>query len=182
MIQNCRLLIPDADVIIHLHQMGILDQFLSANEVYVARTVSEESDFSVDTANPFHRKNYIDLSNYIDSGKITLLDLDAEHLCHLERRLDSLGDVYVHDGEKETIGIVSYARNDLTMCLIDHGAIRCSVLLGMASKCVSIEQALQDCGLGRKLPRALTDKIFKETVRQAEIERIQRIDPNSPQD
>ncbi|MCK4607304.1 MAG: hypothetical protein KAU35_08425 [candidate division Zixibacteria bacterium] len=178
------LIIPDADVVIDLHALGLWDSFVEKNNVYLADTVVGEArfypvgrmQFSSDPNNTYIPKNPVDLTDDIDSGKITIIALNASDMIPLLQEAQKMGaHDRIHPGEEETLAAVFTTHPELTLCFKDRGAVECAVLVGLKDKCISVECALQQCGLGRKLAYGLSEKRFRRIVKAAEQERVQKL-------
>ncbi len=142
-----RLIILDSDVIIHLHQLEIWDQFIAAYKVYVCSTVIEECTH-YEALDGHYIQGSIDLSAAVKDEKIFELSLDASDLSSLSKRLRSFGGLCLDPGEAETIGLILQGRlGDTRLCIADHAAIKGAVFLDMGDVCISLESALNDIGL-----------------------------------
>ena len=182
-----RLIIPDTDVIVNLFELGIWDVFIEHYSVHVTRyIVEQEADyftrcsvkFSGDSDDSLRSTEKISLVEDIETNKITQIDLDASDMLPLLKVANNMGALDGLDrGEEEILAAVLPSSSDLIACLIDRGAIRSAVLVGLRDKCISVETALKRCGLGRKLQFALSEERFEKIVKRAEVERIQRLQP-----
>lgn len=172
--QKSNLIIPDADVVIHLLKLRIWNKFLDLNSVFLAKTVIDEEVFFYESHNNVLKsKEYVDLSKDASTGRLTVVSLDAKVIQPMSTELRKRKAPEIELGETETIAAVylEYEKN-LNVCLIDRAAITCAVLLGIKERCLSVETALSRCGLGRPLPEPLTDKRFQAIVNQADIARV----------
>lgn len=178
------LIITDADVVIDLHSLGVWDRFVDSYHVHLAQTVVEEAGFypkskmrfSSSPDDVYVANENIDLSEDIKSERITVLDLDAKDMIPLQNEAEKMGvREAIHSGEEETLAAVYHTHTQLTACLIDEGAIRCAVMVDLADKCISVEKALQQCGLGRNVSDRLSDSRFQRIVKHAEQERVQKL-------
>jgi hypothetical protein len=168
------LIIPDADVVIHLHELGIWDNFVRQNSVHLSALVVEEAHFYKQGAGESTRMFEIDLRAAISDGSITIINIDVSALSPMYEEAQKLQiDQSIDAGETETIAAAYSVRTDLTLCLIDCGAIRYATLIGLAPRCISVEEALNSCGLGRGVRYNLSNKRFKSIVKAAEQERVQ---------
>ncbi len=166
------LIIPDADVVIDLHALGLWDSFVEKNGVYLADTVRREAHFYTAGGKQFP----IDLTDDIDSGKVTIIALNASDKYPLLQEAQKMGARGgIDPGEEETLAAVFTTYPELTLCFKDEGAIVWAVLVGLKDKCISVEHALQQCGLGRKLVSGLSEERFQRIVKAAELERVQKL-------
>jgi len=172
--RKSNLIIPDADVVIHLFELDIWVKFLALNQVFLAQTVVDD-EVSFYRTGPYDLKSkeYIDLSEDVSTGRLTVVSLDAKDIQPMLTELERMHAPLIDPGETETIA-ASYLNypDDLQVCLVDAAAIKCAVMLDLRHKCVSVERALTNCGLGRQLPKELSDKRFHEIVKQAELQKV----------
>lgn len=184
MISRPHLIIPDADVIIDLHEMGIWDRFVDVYDIYLSGIVAEEAHSYVkseirlsDDPDDIKQEVYeTTLDDFIAKGKITVIDLDASDMVPMTAEAHKMNVLdKIHDGEKETLAAVFSTHPQLVMCFKDRGAIECAVLVGLKEKCISVEKALDYCGLGRTLEYGLTEERFQKIVKHAEQERVQKL-------
>ena len=68
--KKSRLLILDANIVLELSRTGLWESFTEKYEVFVSAIVAEESQFFEDESG----RQYIDLSDLIESGLITILE------------------------------------------------------------------------------------------------------------
>ncbi|MDH4157341.1 MAG: hypothetical protein OEW00_08710 [candidate division Zixibacteria bacterium] len=153
-----------------------MDKFLTVNSVYLAGTVASEARYSSDQ---FYGRQYIDLPSAIQAERVEVIDLDVRDLASCLDAIVKWQAPQLDDGERETIGIVYSVRRDLILCLRDTAAIRCAVLIGLSGNVISIETALNRCGLKGKLEYGDSERRFRKIVHDAETERIQKTSPDS---
>ncbi len=169
-----RLIIPDADVIIRLCELGVWDKFIAVNSVFVAQTVVDEAHFHTDADG---RILPINLTHLAEQGKIQLVDVGMTDLIGVHEEAKKMRAPLIHDGERDTLAaVLSEQTPELTACLIDEEAITCAVLIGLKESCISVESALRNCGLPQgHLHRSMADTRFDKIVGKAEIERTLRL-------
>lgn len=175
--QVSRLIILDADVIIHLHELQMWGTFVDQYNVLVASIVAEiEVLFYTIIVNGQEKQIPIDLEDDARKGLIRIVSADLAAFSDVGTTLFEQGAPQIDDGESETIAFVlSDVMPDLNICLIDGSAIICAVMLGLKDACISVEGALNACGLGRSLPDALSTTRFQRFVKEGEIKRVQSI-------
>jgi len=173
--QKSNLIIPDADVVIHLVKMSVWDRFLDLNQVYLSKTVLEqEVQFCETDSYHLQSKEYIDLSKDVNTGRIHMVSLAVTDILPLQSEFSKMKAPQIELGEIETIAAVYLEYEPgLRACLIERAAITCAVLAGLEEKCLSVEVALSKCGLSRTLPQPLTEKRFRSIVSQAKVTRVQ---------
>ncbi|MCK4460326.1 MAG: hypothetical protein KAW46_00895 [candidate division Zixibacteria bacterium] len=180
-----RLIIPDTDVIVHLHELGIWDAFITHYSVHVPKYIVDQEanyftacsvEFSKDKNDALRSTKKINLVEDIDASKISQIDLNASDKIPLLKEANNMGAMDGLDrGEEEVLAAVFPSDSEFIACLIDRAAIRCAVLVGLKDKCISVDTALKNCGLGRSLPVALSEMRFQKIVKQAKQERVQKL-------
>ena len=166
------LIIPDADVIIELHELNIWEDFISSYEVYIAQTVYEEAYHYTINNDTTHKLYPINFDEAIDKRQINIISLNASQINIIEEKLRTYNH-HIDDGEKETLAIALNEISNLTVCLKDKAAIKAAVFVGLKSRCVSVEKAISQIGFTKKLSGTSSNERFHEIVKAAEIEKIQ---------
>lgn len=179
------LLIPDTDVIVHLHELGKWDDFIIHYSVHVPKYIVDKEanyftergvEFSGDKNDAMRSTKKINLAEEIAAGKISQIDLNASDKTPLLKEANNMGAMDGLDkGEEEILAAVFPSESEFTACLMDQLAIRCAVLVGLKDKCISVEKALQACGKVKHLDNALTEERFQRIVKHAEQERVQKL-------
>ncbi|MFZ5981146.1 MAG: hypothetical protein ACOYVF_10990 [Candidatus Zixiibacteriota bacterium] len=170
MAQKSNLIIPDADVIIYLHELNIWSDFIQKYDVYIAHQVYVEAHQYKISDDTTHKLFSINLDESISNDRI--ISLDAKKIIDIKILLKSYNHA-IDEGEEETLAIALYDIPELNVCLRDAAAIKAAVYVGLKSRCISIERAIAQIGLNKQLTKASTDKRFHEIIKAAEIEKIQ---------
>ncbi len=183
-------LITDADVLIHLHELGIWDALCTSTRVIVPATiVRREAQFYIDDLDDddLGDRVEIDLVAQVASGTVEEISVTASEIARFRSEFDQEVNTDLHDGETEALTVMYLGKaRDCRFCSADRTAIRALVLVGLGSEGVSLEQALRDVGLTRRsiLPR-YSEGRYQRIVKEASIERIQGVglasDPFAPQ-
>ena len=171
-----RLIIPDADVVIDLVRLDLWKHFVQKYDVIVAETVVNESILA--KSGEFGEKLVaIDLEKDAQSGIITIESANASDLVQMQEIAKQFAAPAIHDGELETTGIVFKRAqdDDIKLCLIDEAAIKYAVLIGLKDNCTSVEDALCQVGLGKKMDWKLSARRFRTIVDSAFTERVQKL-------
>ena len=172
MVQKSNLIIPDADVIIELHELNIWPDFISKYEVYIAQTVYEEAHQYQIKNETTHKLYPINLEELSTNNQIKVISLDARQIVQIEYLIRSYNH-QIDAGEKETLAIALNEIPNLTVCLKDKAAIKAAVFVDLISRCISVEKAISQIGFTKKLSGTSTDARFLEIIKAAEIEKIQ---------
>lgn len=171
-------LLPDADVIIRLHELGVWNKFKKVHNVLICDAVEKETMF-YDL--PDGSRIYVRFDQDIREGNIhRATPPSTSDLVELHSRLTKMNASGIDPGETELLAVLLADPSITAACLIDRAAIRAAVLIGLKVRCISVEMALANIRLATKMPSDLTEEQFQNHVSRAETERIQKIDPNSP--
>lgn len=166
------MLILDADVIIHLHQLGLWSRFVAAYDVYVAETVKDESQYFEDPT-ALSGRSYINWDDYASSGCVTVVSLEASKLREIYQRLGK-APIDLDAGEAETLALVlSGEVFEGTVCIADHAAIRAAVFLDMEEQAISLEEALARSQLScANVQHQFRKQHFEKCLKQARIDKL----------
>jgi len=139
------LLLPDADVIIGLHELGYWDQVVKLAKIHVASSVIGE----VKHYWKLEKQIPIDLSKMVADGKIIKLEGPPEKQSELLQQLRKYNlHTCLNAGELESITII-YCEvvPELKFCVRERPAMKVMACLDMREQAVSVEQVLRDCGI-----------------------------------
>jgi len=142
-----RFLLLDAGPIIKLVELGTWDEFLNRCDVTVCRTVAEEAKW----ASRESEDVCIDLGSCEKKERIHVEDVEVSAAKAFFDRFDFSYKAVLHDGEKETLAFLDSSLEPWRVCSSDAAVFRILGLLGRAEAGVSLEEVLQQIGLGRPL-------------------------------
>lgn len=140
-----KLIILDANVIIHSHELGIWNHLLNQFEVCVVGIVidDEAKYFQSQTG----IKTDIDLKKSEGEGKLKRLDPE---LAHTQKMLKEYKEVFVKGldaGERDAITILNSGKYDEHFfCSGDKSAIKALAVINKSFNAVSLEKLLRDTG------------------------------------
>ena len=156
------LLILDANVVIHLHELGIWQKLIAVCTVHVPRTIVEESNFyEVDG-----ERNYIDLNEDINGGRIKVFDVSLQDVRAFLDRFDGIYAAGIHAGEAEALAHLCKSSEQFMISSGDAMVYRVLGRLGRGDQGISLEEILQKVGLQQKqLPNSCS-KTFREKLTQ----------------
>jgi hypothetical protein len=157
------LLILDANVIIHLHDIGIWDSFIKTCDIHLPDTVVEEAAFFDDRDEARH---YIDLSDDISAARINTFTVPLSELVEFKSQFDSLYFDQLDPGELEALAYLCKSQNDFLISSGDAIVYRVLGRLTKGDQGISLEEILTKIGLQQAgLPRQFT-KQFRESLTQ----------------
>ena len=159
MAKKFRLLLLDANIVIELFHMGIWDRVLECCDVHLSRTIATtEAHFYEDDEGQRHD---FDLSGHEASGEIAVFDVslaqDAELVKHF-------GTAYLErfdPGEREALAHLVTSAAPWLICSADSIVFKVLGSLDRAEQGVSLEEILQQAGLGRPVSWQFS-KAFRE--------------------
>lgn len=145
-----RLLLLDANVVIEISRSSLWKQVLARCEIHLSQTVIGEAHFYEDDEG---ERQPIDLQPHIASGDINVFDLKPSDLAALHARFDSSYCEKLDPGETESLAYMLQKGDECLICSADKIVYRVLGSLRRAEQGVSLEEVLQQIGLGRKLSR-----------------------------
>lgn len=166
-------LIPDADAIIHLHELGLWSRLCNRTRVLVPSIVAREVKYYRDLQTG--ERVPIDLQQQRDQQAITEVTATAIEVAQFLAQFDAVLSDELHEGELEALTCLAiHAGQDCRFCTADKAAIRALVLAGMAEKGISLEKALR--WVGHTVPELRhqhSEARFRALLKEASVQRIQ---------
>jgi hypothetical protein len=165
------LLLLDANIVIELFRQGIWERVVELCDVHLARTVAEVEAHFYKDANG-ERQDF-DLNPYIKAGKITIFDVALSELTAFCSKFDITYFDRLDLGEAESLAYLVNSSETYQICSADKIVFRVLGNLNRRDQGISLEELLQQIGLGRELSRPFS-KVFRETLTtKGSQERIQ---------
>jgi hypothetical protein len=154
-----KLVILDANVIIHAHEHGYWAELVRRYFVYVGSVIAVESRFYFDAVGD---QIEINLKAMIDKGQVRELEASSLDLARLEERLVSDYLAKLDPGEREVVAYLA-ARPDEEMffCTADLAAVKMMSVLDMGSRAISTEKLCDGFYPAKKLHPAYRDEAFQ---------------------
>jgi hypothetical protein len=165
-----KLLILDANVVIHLHEFGIWAKLIAVCDVHLPGTVVSEADFfEVDD-----ERHYIDLNDDISQDRIHVFDVELSRIKAFRDQFDSLYVGGLDDGETEALAFLCDSPEPFVISSGDAIVYRVLGRLNRSDQGVSLEEVLKQIGLQRSgLPWSCTKKFREQYTKEGEIHAIQ---------
>jgi hypothetical protein len=168
-----KLIILDANVIIHSHELGIWNHLLNRFDVCVVGIViDDEAKYFQSTTG---KKTEIDLKKSESEGKIYRLDPD---LAHTQKMLSEYKEVFVKGldaGERDAITLLNSGNFDeYYFCSGDKSAIKAAAVINKTYNVVSLEKLLVDSGQSgatKKINHEFTETYTKKYISAGMTER-----------
>ena len=143
-----RLLLLDANIVIEISRHGLWDSVIARCEVHLARTVVDEAQFFLDDNGD---KQPTDLTHHISERSITLFDLVPSDLAGLRAQFGPSYFEKLDPGETESLAYLLKQSDECRICSADKIVYRVLGNLHRSDQGVSLEEVLNQIGLGRKL-------------------------------
>jgi len=154
-----RLLLLDANIVIELFRQGIWDRLIEVCDVHLSRTVAEtEAHFYEDDAG---EKQYFDLATDDEAGRITVFEVLTPDLQRFRSRFDPSYFERLDAGEAESLAFLMNSDDPYQMCSADSIVYKVLGNLDRSEQGISLEEVLQQTGLGRPLTWQFT-RDFRE--------------------
>lgn len=167
-----KLLILDAGVVIRLHDLGIWNQVRDQCDVHLSRIVAEK-EVLFQPGDEGEYGDDIDLAPDINSGKVQVFDVTTSDFKAFRDQFDSLYVGDLDDGEAESLTFLTKQADDFLISSGDAIVYRVLGNLGRRDQGVSLEEVLQQIGLGRKLEWAYSRAFREKYTREGETDVIQ---------
>lgn len=139
-----KLLILDANLVIRLHEIGLWTTVIERYEVRLGRTVVEESMYFEKE----DQREVVDLSNDIDTSKITVFDVGTNDSKRFLAKFDRTYAEKLDAGELESLVYLDQSGEQLWLASGDAIVYKVLGLLSRTDQGISLEEALQRVGLG----------------------------------
>jgi len=167
-----KLLILDAGVVIRLHELGLWEEVRDRCDVFLSRIVAEKEVLF----QPGDEGEYgedIDLSPDITGGRVQVFDVAASELKAFREQFDSLYLGDLDDGEAESLAYMTRQSGDYLISSGDAIVYRVLGNLARGEQGLSLEEVLQQIGLGRKLDWPYSEAFREKYTKQGETDMLQ---------
>jgi len=170
-----RLLLPDADVVIGLYELGLWDKVIKSYKIYMAGTVLGE----VTHYWRGQEKIEIDLSADVAAGRVIELHSSLEVQAEILKKLKASGLDGLDAGELESIAIIYKSEIDgLRFCVRERLAIKAVAYLGFKESTICVEEVLRSAQLISKtevLPPIYSQKRFDAIILEGAFAQVSNV-------
>lgn len=155
--KRLRFLLLDANIVIQLLEFGLWETILDKAEVLLARTVAEiEAEFFfIDD-----ERHEIDLAIDVAKRRLSIVDITPTELKAFVDRFDPTYFEKLDPGEAESLAYLDGSDDPCLICSSDAIVFRVLAQLNCSEQGISLEEVLQQIGLGRKLTQQFS-KAFR---------------------
>lgn len=166
-------LLLDANVVIQLFRCGAWKGLTERSTVYVCRTIVErEAHFYVDEDG---KRVDFDLRHDEAAGSIQVVDATLTQTSKFVSQFDPLYAEKLDPGELESLAYLGDTDETVRICSADAIVFRVLGNLDCSERGVSLEEALKEAGLGRKLNKQYSKEFRLQYTAKGVEERMQGI-------
>lgn len=142
-------LLLDANIVIQLFKSGSWQQFAAKAQIQIARTILSEAHYF---ENEHGERVDFDLNVYVSTGAIEVVEVGLRELEGFLNQFDPSYAEKLDPGEAESLAYLMKAPRETRICSADAIVFRVLGNLDRGEQGLSLEEALDEVGLGRKLP------------------------------
>jgi hypothetical protein len=159
-----RLLLLDAGGVIHAHKCGGWSNLCERYEVIVPSVIRGEAAFYLDDD---RKRIPIDLGPDVNAKRIVEYSASTTDMAATLAALPRELVIRIHAGEIEALTYLQvHGTKDIGFVSGDGGAIEATVVLGCSEVAMSLESALRQIGLTKKLPAEHSDRFITEAKKR----------------
>lgn len=166
-----KLLILDAGVVIYLHELGLWSKVVASCDLYLSRIVAEKEVLFQKSEQDEYGYD-IDLSAMITSGAITVFDVSVSDLKTFRDQFDLLYLGDLDDGEAESLAYLVRQSPEFLISSGDAIVYRVLGNLNRGEQGISLEEILQNLGLGRSVNNQYTKRFREQYTRQGQQDMV----------
>jgi len=160
-----KLLILDAGVVIKLHEMRLWTAVIDKFEVHLSSIVARrESKYH--QAEDDEWGEDIDLTHDIESNQITVFEVPEQEILSFKSQFDASYFADLDDGEAESLAMLVRVKEDYRISSGDAIVYKILGNLNLGEQGISLEEILQQCGMGRKIEGFQYGKAFRQQMTQ----------------
>lgn len=158
------LLLVDAVVVIHLHELGLWEPVLKLCDVHLSRGIIDEAHFYTDEYGVSHT---IELSQYEASKRIVVHDVSLAEIEPLRRQFGQDILEKLDPGEAELLAILyNNSFDEYKICSADKIVFRVLGALRLSEQGVSLEEVLKTVGITHVVGQAYSKKYREQYSRK----------------
>lgn len=174
MTPRLKLLILDANVVIHLHELGLWQKVVEQCDIHLSRIVAEtEVRYTKGDQAKDEYDEDIDISPDISAGRVQVFDVSVSEVGSFRSQFDPLYLGDLDDGEAESLTYMMIQRFDFNISSGDAIVYKVLGNLNLAEQGISLEEILQKIGLGRSVPWPYQKAFREKYTRDGQTDRVQ---------
>jgi hypothetical protein len=172
-----QLLLLDAGIVIELHKLGLWSQIVEKCSVHLTEEVIQEADFWPETDESGTENHYvlhkIDLNPLVKSGKIQKIEVSTAVVKQFMEKFNPSYLDRLDPGESESLAFLFTESENWLISSGDAIVYRVLGRMGCSYQGISLEEILENIGLGRKdLAWKLTRKFREVYTKRGEQDSI----------
>ena len=156
--KRLKFLLLDADVVIKIFELGLWDQIIEHCDIHISRTIIENEALYYKSGEIHER---INLTPHKENKIITEVDIQLSELNDFRNKFGLNYLDRLHSGETESLAYLNTKDEPFLLCSADKIVFRVLPQLNRAEQGISLEEVLQQVGLGRSLEKHFT-KAYRE--------------------
>lgn len=165
-----KLLILDANVVIHLHEFGKWEKFLAVCDVHLPLTVVEESNYYEIDGD----KQYIDLTEDVEQARVIVFEVPNARITAFQKQFDPLYLGELDPGELEALAYLIDSTEEYLISSSDIIVYRVLGRLNRGEQGISLEELLKRVGLQQaNLPSQCTKSFREKHTKTGETDAVQ---------
>jgi hypothetical protein len=158
MMKKFKLLLLDANIVIKAFELGVWQKLIERCDIWIASTVIDESEFYISNDGASHP---IDLDPDLQGNRISRFEVSLSELSTFRKLFDPSYLEKLDDGETESLAFLLNSPEQCLICSADKIVYRILGNLKRSEQGISLEEILQQVGLGVSLPKQFT-KSYRE--------------------
>ncbi len=163
-------LLLDANVIIYAHELGIWDKLVEKCEITITRTILEDEAYY--WYDDQERPHAIDLNHNINEKEINCIDVPISQLNTFLKKFDLTYLGRLDPGEADSLALMDNSEESWIICSSDAIVYKVLGCLGRSEQGKSLEEILNEIGLGRKVKLQYSKEFKKQCTLQGEQDGI----------
>lgn len=171
-----RLILLDANVVIHLFELDLWKQVVARCQIVIAQTVVDEAHFFERDGDRFP----IDWEEMVRAGSVEIRAMTATEVQTYCNRFDPTYYEKLDPGEAESLALLE-RDTDARICSADKIVWRVLGNTNQAERGVSLEEILRQVGLTKALPERFSKAFREKWCKAGSVERFMGLgDGSSP--
>ena len=168
-------LLRDANIVIKVYELGLWEKVVDQCDILLSKLLVDESRYFEDEDGQCFP---IDLTADITAHRIRTFDLSASELSQFRARFNPTYFEKLDPGESESLAYMFNSSDPCRICSSDGIVFRVLAQFQRGEDGLSLEEVLNQTGLGRKLKYQYTKAFREEKTRLGAEENIRRFGLN----
>jgi hypothetical protein len=153
MVKKFKLLLLDANIVIKAFELGLWQKLIERSDIWIASTVIQEAEFFT---SEYRASHAIDLGADLKEHRISRFEVSLSELLAFRNLFDPGYLEKLDDGETESLAFLLKSSEHCLICSADKIVYRILGNLKRSDQAISLEEILQQVGLGIPLEKQFT--------------------------